>query len=340
MKIDIFAHIIPKKYRDRLFECSSERKIFTIIDKLLVNMDDRFRMMDKFEGLTHVLVPAAPALEAVVSAKDAVELARIYNDEVAELVSKYPERFAAAVALLPLSDADATMKEIDRAISDLNLKGILMHSPINCLTTDNDRPLMTKIVTAPEFLPIFDKMAEFKLPIWIHPFPAFRDPYGEHAARWEYRMWQIFGWPFESTIAMTRLVFSGIFDKHPELKIITHHSGAMVPFFESRISMMYNFGETSEGEKYTAGLSKKPVDYFRMFYADTAINGNTAGLTCAHSFFGTDHLLFGTDAPYDSQGGYLSTEKTIEAIEGMQIPFAEKQAIFENNAKRMLHLPS
>ena len=76
-----------------------------------------------------------------------------------------------------------------------------------------------------------------------------------------------------------------------------------------------------------------------MFYADTAIGGSTPGLTCAHNFFGAKHILFGTDAPYDSQIGYVATRRTIESIEKMDIPEEEKQAIFEYNASELLRLP-
>jgi aminocarboxymuconate-semialdehyde decarboxylase len=339
MKIDIYTHIVPKKYRDKLYECTSNKNVFRIIDKLLVNLDDRFRIMDRFGDLAHVLTPAGPALEEVVDAKASVELAQIHNDELAGLVQKYPDRFPAAVAVLPLGDIEASLKELDRAIKELRLRGVLIHTPICCLNKDKAEPFSLRQIDSPEFMPIFEKMAQYNLPIWIHPLTVFHEPYGERSERFEYRIWQVFGWPFESTVAMTRLVFSGVLEKYPNLKFIIHHSGAMVPFLEQRIAMMYSFGEMSEGERYTDGLTKKPLEYFRMFYADTAIGGSTPGLICAHNFFGAKHMLFGTDAPYDSQIGYVATRKTIESIERMEIPMEEKQAIFEYNASELLRLP-
>ena len=139
---------------------------------------------------------------------------------------------------------------------------------------------------------------------------------------------------------MTHLVFSGIFDRLPNLKFITHHAGAMVPYFEDRIKRFYDKAETALGHKYMLKLAKPPIEYFRMFYNDTALYGDTPALTCAHTFFGTDHLLFGTDMPLgDGQLGYTNPTWTIEAIEQMDIPDADKKKIFEDNARQLMRLP-
>ena len=92
-------------------------------------------------------------------------------------------------------------------------------------------------------------------------------------------------------------------------------------------------------DKSTQGLTRKPLDYFKMFYNDTAINGSTAGLMCGYAFCGADHLLFGTDMPFDSQLGDRFVRQTIESIEHMEIPDFEKKMIFEDNARKLLRLP-
>jgi len=339
MKIDIFTHIVPKKYRDKLYECVPNKYVFRIIDKLLVDLDERFRIMDRFGDLAHVLTPAGPALEEVVDAKTSIDLAKLHNDELAILVQKYPDRFPGAVAMLPLGDMDESLKELDRAIKELRLRGVLIHTPIYCLTKNKKQPYFMRQMDSPDFMPIYEKMAKFNLPIWIHPLTVFHEPYGEHSQRFQYRMWQVFGWPFESTVAMTRLVFSGVLEKFPNLKFIIHHCGAMVPFLEKRIAMMYSFGEMSEEERHMDELTKKPLEYYRMFYVDTAIGGSTPGLECAYKFYGASHMMFGTDAPYDSQIGFVATRKTIESIERMDIPEVDKKKIFEDNARKLMRLP-
>ncbi len=138
---------------------------------------------------------------------------------------------------------------------------------------------------------------------------------------------------------MTRLAMSGIFEKLPTLKIITHHCGAMVPFFEQRINVGYMSHLSRMGFKHAPVLKKRPLDYFRMFYGDTALYGSLPGLTCGYAFFGADHMLFATDMPYDPQLGDIYIRETIRAVEGMDIADSEKKKIFAENAKEMMRLP-
>jgi aminocarboxymuconate-semialdehyde decarboxylase len=139
---------------------------------------------------------------------------------------------------------------------------------------------------------------------------------------------------------MTRLVFSGVLDKYPDLKIVTHHCGAMVPYFDQRIIQHYSKNEMVYKASYFRGLTKAPIEYFRMFYTDTAIHGNTSALMCAHKFYGAGQLLFAADMPLgDREFGNRSYRQTINAIEEMAITDDEKRGIFEDNAKKLLRLP-
>lgn len=339
MKIDIYAHIVTEKYMDLLYKNANIK--FSMLDTIptLVNLGKRFHIMDKFDDIMQVLVPGGPPLESVVDSEVAGEMVKLYNDEMAELVLKYPERFVAAVAALPLSDIEVTLRELERAIDDLRFRGIFLQTPVYSQLEDKSQSMVTKSLDSPEFIPIYEKMAKYNLPIWIHPWRLPGIPDYTSESRSKYHISQIFGWPYETTVAMTRLVFSGIFDTYPNLKFIIHHSGAMIPFFEQRISVGYNLNETRFKGKHLKGLAKTPLEYFRMFYADTAVSGSTPGLMCAYAFFGSGHVLFGTDMPYDSQIGYGSIKTTIESIDNMDIPSKAKEAIFVGNAKELLHLP-
>ena len=137
---------------------------------------------------------------------------------------------------------------------------------------------------------------------------------------------------------MTRLVFSGTMEKYPKLKIITHHCGAMVPYFAQRIVNHYNEAEMRDKWNFKQGLTEPHIEYFRRFYNDTAIVGNTPALMCAYAFCGAEHLLFATDMPYDPQRGDDGARNTIEAIEQMAIPDSDKKKIFEDNARKLLRL--
>jgi len=294
-------------------------------------MDKRLQIMDKYPGLVQVLVPSGPPLELVAQPEEADELARLYNDEMAELIARYPDRFIAAVACLPMNNIDAALEETRRAIDKLGFKGVFVQTPIF------NGPQITKPIDLPELMPLYEMMSSYNLPIWLHPFrlPSFADYNTEDESK--YAIYHIFGWPYDTTVAMARLVFSGTLERYPNLKFITHHCGAMVPYFADRITGIYEFYEISLKTKMT-NLNRAPIEYFRMFYNDTAIYGNTPGLMCAHAFFGVDRILFGTDLPYGTELGNKYVRDTIHAIDQMTVPDSEKQKIFVDNAKALLGL--
>src|SRR3989304_3329879 len=121
----------------------------------------------------------------------------------------------------------------------------------------------------------------------------------------KYLIWQGCGWPYESTAAMARLVFSGILDDYPNLRILVHHTGAMVPFFSGRLHAMYTTFEPLLLEERGTPLKRPVLDYFRSFYADTS-TFTAAAVECGCDFFGGAHVVFGTDAPFDWGGGRFS----------------------------------
>ena len=331
MKIDIFSHILPMKYKEALYKTApSGFYIQDVIETLptLYDLEHRFRIMDKFEGLMQVLTLSSPPVEQIVDPQKAVDLIRLGNDEMANLVLKYPDRFAAAVASLPVNNMDAALDELDRAINDLKMRGVQLNTPIN------DKPL-----DLPEFMPIYEKLSQYDLPLLIHPVRNADHADYRSEKRSQYMIFHVFGWPYETAAAMTRLVFSGILERYPNLKVVTHHCGSMVPYLEQRIIGAYDHAEMLRGAKYKKALRKPPIDYFKRFYYDTAIYGSTPGLMCAYAFCGAEHLVFATDFPYDSQFGERYTRQTIHSIERMDISELEKKKIFEDNARTLFRLP-
>ncbi len=330
-RVDAYAHISPPKYTDVL-----KKDYPGFYNQILggcpplFDMPERFRIMDLYPGVVQVLtVGPVPPIEAFADSKKSVDLAKMANDEMAELVSKYRDRFVAAIALLPMNNTEAAVKETDRAIKDLGFRGIYMHSNIN------GKPL-----DSPEFLPLFEKMSGYNLPIYIHPWRS--DDIAEYPVEQtsKYMIASIFGWPYETTAAMTRIVCSGILEKYPNLKVMTHHCGGMIPYYEQRIVQHYGQQDRGGRSTYLKELSKTPIEYYKMFYNDTAIHGNTPALMLAYNFWGADHLLFGADMPLgDYYYGFRSYRQTIDAIEAMNISDAEKKKIFSENALRMLRIP-
>jgi aminocarboxymuconate-semialdehyde decarboxylase len=327
-KIDIFCHILPQKYKEALFK-KAKPSYYLEADSsrpALFQLDIRFDVMDKFEGLRQVLTVGLPPLEYGISLKDAVDLARMANDEMAGLVSKYPDRFVSAVACLPLNDVDASIRETERAVEELKFKGIQIFSSVNGKPLDR-----------PEFMALYEKMARYDLPIWIHPARDNNIPDYPDEAFSKYALFLAFGWPYETTLAMGRLVFSGIMEKYPSIKFIVHHCGAMLPFFSKRVLLAAQVARTGEVMK----LTYPPMEYFKKFYADTVLGGNTPALMCGYAFFGPDHMLFGSDYPYPggAERGDVALGEVIKSVEQMDVTKEEKAKMFSENAKRILSLP-
>jgi aminocarboxymuconate-semialdehyde decarboxylase len=330
LRIDIGSHILPLKYKKALDEAAPGHVQQGTNNMLptLWDLDLRFRIMDKYEVM-QVLTLSRPPIEEVISdPQKALDLTKLANDEIADLVFTYPNRFPAAVASVALNNIDASLKELERAIVDLKFRGVQIYSHVN------DKPL-----DSPDFEPLWEMMARYKLPIWIHPTHGVTsDDYGSEKGS-KYAMASTFGWPYETTMAMTRIVFSGVLERWPGLKIITHHAGAFVPYYEERITAFQDLGEMQYKDPHRLKLTSAPIDYYKMFYADTALYGNTPALMLARSFFGIDHLLFGTDFPFAGHDGERVTRQTIEAIARMDIDEAEKKKIFEDNARKLVRLP-
>jgi len=335
MKLDIFNHIFPRKFYDRMLaarpDATDMNKRVRAIPSI-VDLDARFRIMDAFSDYAQVICLPSPPIESFGTRELAVELAKIGNDGMAELVAKYPDRFPAFVAGLPMNDPNGLLREAERAIEKLGAVGVQVFSNVN------GAPL-----TAPATMPLFDLMAKLDVPIWLHPargadFSDYRTEKKSH-----YEIWWTFGWPYETSVAMAHIVFAGLFDKYPGLKIITHHLGAMIPFFEGRVGPGWDqLGTRTSDEDYFALLKKlkrRPLDYFHMFYADTAVFGSRAATECGLKFFGADRVLFASDAPFDPEKGSAYIRWTIEIIDRLAITAAERSAIYEGNARRLLKLP-
>jgi len=334
-QIDISAHILPKRYFDRMAQAPQGFYIKKRVTNIpcLVDLDVRFQIMDRYGDYAQVLSLALPPIEEVAASGQSAELARIANEELAALVAKYPRRFPTAVAGLPLDDVDATLRELDYAIRRLGLRGVQIFTHVN------GRPL-----DHPSFRPVFEAVASLDVPIWLHPArgPSTVDYPTETKSRYE--IWHVFGWTYETTAAMTHMIFGGLFDRFPTLKVITHHLGGGVPFLESRIKGAYDqFGARTADEDYGAllrSMKKHPHDYYRMFYADTALYGSIPALECGLAFFGAGHVLFGSDTPFDAEGGSRYIRETLRAIDGMTASVEDKQRILRDNALHLLKLES
>jgi predicted TIM-barrel fold metal-dependent hydrolase len=334
MKIDLFCHILPPAYFERMTAISTrgaymQKRVREI--PAMVDLEVRFRMMDLFDDYVQVVSLAAPPIEALGRPGQSSELARLANDTIAETVARHRDRFPGFVASVPMNDPEATLREIDRAVSDLGAAGIQI------FTNVNGRPL-----DEPDFAPVFERMAELDRPIWMHPTRAatFADYATEQKSKFE--LWWTFGWPYETSVAMARLVFAGYFDRWPRLRVITHHMGGMIPYFAGRIGPgLDQLGVRTDDEDlsvYLKRLKKRPFDYFKMFFADTALFGARHAMECGLKFFGVDRVVFASDFPFDPEKGTFNIRETIKDVDALPITAAERQQIYEGNARTLLRL--
>lgn len=326
--IDIYCHIYPDRFFQEMTRVSPQlenlgKRLRSV--KKLFDLDERFREMDTLGDYRQVISLPNPPIEDIASPDAGLSLARIANDSMAELCRKHPDRFPAFAAALCLTDIDGSLAEARRAIDTLGARGVQI------FTNVAGRPL-----DEPAFRPVFDLLASYDLPIWLHPVrtAAMTDYPSEPKSRFE--MWWCFGWPYDTSVAMTRLVFSGLFDRHPTIKIITHHCGGMIPYYDGRVGAgLAVLGSRTSDEDYSnvlPSLKRPHLDYFRDFYADTAMFGGQYGICCGYEFFGANRIVFATDAPLGP------IKPTIAAVDRLGLDTAGLRKIRSENAAALLRM--
>jgi uncharacterized protein len=334
MKIDIYNHVMPTRYLELMKQHSKDPGIVKRMTsvRMLWDIEARVAMLDQWPDLQQVLTLSLPGPELVGGPDLSPQLARIANDDMAAMCATWPNKFPAFVASLPMNNVPAALEEMDRAIGTLGARGVQI------LTSVNGRPLDDA-----EFLPVFERVTNtHDLPIWMHPArPATRPDYVTETTS-RYEIWQVLGWPYETSVAMARIVFSGLFQRLPGVRIITHHCGAMIPYFAGRAETLWaQLGSRTAGDDYEGLLermAKTPIEYFRMFYADTVLGGSAAALRCGLDFFGADRIVFASDCPFDPEGGPMFIREGIRSVEDLGLSDAVKRKIYSGNALALLRL--
>ena len=235
----------------------------------------------------------------------AVELARFQNDQLSEMVKKYPDRFA-AMATLPLQVPGEALKELERAIKTLGLRGVEIGSHVS------NRELGDEA-----FWPIYKALEDLDVPIFIHP---------HHVAGldrlMDFYLSNLIGNPLDTTIAAAQLIFSGVLEKYPGLKIILAHGGGQFPFIMGRMEHGYQVRPEPK-EK----VHQPPRAFLKNFYFDT-ITHNAEALRYLIAFAGSHHVLLGSDYPYDM--GDTNPVQTVSKLSGIKA--ADRRKIMRDNA--------
>jgi predicted TIM-barrel fold metal-dependent hydrolase len=328
--LDAVTHFFPSRFFDMMLEAPGfsgdvgkrMRHVRSVWD-----IDVRRKVVERFPDYRQILSLGLPPLDIIAGPAAAPELARVANDGLAELCHRHHDRFAGYLAAVPINAPEAAAVEAERAFRN-GANGLQLHTNVNGVSIADRR-----------FWPVFEVARKYDKMILLHPArrPDMPDLPSETMSRYE--IWTIFGWPYETSVIMAHMVFSGFMDKHPGLKLLIHHMGAMVPFFESRIR--HGWAEigtrtTSTDPAVVAQKLTRPVlDYFRDFYADTALAGSKAGIQCGLDFYGAQKVLFASDCPFDREGGALYIAETIEAVTALDLAPAAREQICHANAETL-----
>ncbi|MBC8103843.1 MAG: amidohydrolase family protein [Cytophagales bacterium] len=323
-RVDAFCHFAPPALLDYLEAKTGRPHPFRGLFKaraILTDSRKRIAFMDARKLDVSVLVPL-PWIEVTPTvwrnAGQAAEAARICNDALAQVVRADPARFY-GVALIPTTEPQAMVRELERAVKELGFVGGLI--AVGPTVKRMDDPAMEVL---------FQQAARLEVPLWLHPSRPITYPdYADEPAS-KFLDWQTLGWLHDTSTAMTRIVFAGLFERYPRLKIITHHHGALIPLFANRMEMGYR-SFAQDGMKFPTPIKPPYTDHFRKFYCDTATFGfEPLVLQQALDFFGPEKMLFGTDTPMDAaEGEFLSN--AARSVESLRASEADKSRIFAGN---------
>ena len=330
-RIDAYTHFSSQKFLDFAERQANKPFVLRSMYERLTTLTDwreRIGLLDKNEIDVHVLVPV-PWLEAFPKiANDpmlASQAARMMNDELAAFVAQQPKRFR-GVAALPTVSSDAMVAELHRAVKELGFLGGFIAVGPTAKRTDH-----------PDFEALYSTLVELDATLWLHPSrPPMPDYVDEKVSKFE--DWITFGWLHDTTSAMVRIAFSGVFDRYPGIRIIAHHHGALLPTYAKRFDSLLALGELS-GDVLATKISRPYIDHFKKFYCDTAAFGYEPGvLEIALKFFGPKRVLFGSDTPFDSSGGQYFTAETLRSIQDMAVSGDVRTALLSSNAIKALKL--
>jgi len=317
MIIDISAHHISRSVSKLMGKAKyyGEGKEFPYP---LQNADPEVRLglMERYGIEVQVLSQTAPVLLGF-GADEAAEICRLSNNDNYALCRAYPKRFA-NICIVSLLDMDSAMKELDRSINEVDCRGITVAANQN-----------GKGLDSPDYFRFYEKLVDNDLPLFIHPTHWDSYPLVDMDKGW--RMMHVFGWPFDTTQAVWRLIFGGVLDRYPSLKVITHHLGAMLPYFARRIEQNFNGFLRDK-------LPRHICEYWGNIYGDTALDGTIAAYPCGYAFFGPDRMMYGSDYPFGAEAGGDFIRENLAGIKAMNIAAGDMKKILGGNAKKLFKI--
>ena len=315
MIIDIYSHHVGKRFTKAYKNMGRT----WLMPPENTDPEVRLGLMDKYGIDMHALVQTTPVL-LNANPEDAAELCQASNDDNFALCKAYPDRFV-NICMISLLDMKSAMEELDRSVNELDCRAVTISTNQNGKGLDSE-----------EFFPFYEKIEEFNLPILLHPIDWESYPLVDMEKGW--RMMHVFGWPFDTTQAVWRLIFGGVLDRFPSLKIVMHHLGAMLPFFARRIETNCRLRMMGLWNKLQRDIS----EYWFQIYGDTAVDGTRGAYPCGYAFFGPYRMMFGTDYPAGLERGEDFIRENLMGVKELDIPKEEMDLILGGNAKRLLKI--
>ena len=325
MNIDVHSHFYPSQYIEELkmgrgyayieFDEYGSMIIkyegdYNVVVKSHIDVLERIKVMDKCGIDMQILTLTTPGVEREPVDRG-VKLAKIVNDSFSEIVERYPDRFR-ALAILPLQSPDIAVEEFRRAVLDLGLNGAIIFSNIN------GRPLDSK-----DFWPLYGEAEKLGFPLFIHPTSPVNLKFME-----DYRIVPMFGFPVDTSLAVLRLILSGVIEKFPSLKIVVAHLGGVLPYIIGRIDTCIQ--AYPEAKKV---IDKPASAYLKNMYFDSiCYNNNILRFSC--DFLGADKIMLGTDFPHQ----ITDIENAVWRVKQLGIGELEERMILGENAIKVFKI--
>jgi aminocarboxymuconate-semialdehyde decarboxylase len=322
--IDIHAHFVPEEYL-RLIEAEGEPYGLRLrpgpngpliaVGQIAIgpitphyhDLDLRLKAMDA-RGVTVHALSLMPPMVYWADSTLALRLARLVNDAMAEASRAHPNRFV-ALATLPLQDPEAAVAEVERAVTELNCRGIYLGTNVR-----------GKELTDPFFVPVFERIHALRVPIFLHPLNVI----GAQRLT-NYYLHNLLGNPFDTAVAAANLIFSGLLDRFPKLQICLPHAGGALPYLIGRLNHGWKVRQECKA-------LKRPSSYLRRFTYDT-ISHAPESLDYLIKLVGVDRVMMGSDYCFDM--GY---ELPVKAVTALKLSRADQEKILRGNAARLLRL--
>jgi len=329
MNIDVHAHYVPpdslklageigRGHGLKLETNERGRSVVTRDGKPYLNqlkaefsdLDLRLSIMDHQGVDMQALAPAGSYFFYWMPAADALEYARWLNDQIAQAAGKHPRRFV-GLASVPMQDGAMAAKELERAVTQLGLRGVEIASNINGRYLDD-----------PGFNPFWEAAQAIEALIFVHPNHVV----GAERMK-DYNLANLIGNPTDTSLSVAKLIFGGVLEQYPRLKFLLAHAGGFLPYTWGRLDRGYRIQDSAISK-----ISQAPSEYLKRLYFDTITHSQIAVEYLVQNF-GAEHVLLGSDYPYD-----MGDPEPVQSLRAIRIDDEQKKQVSGANACKLLRI--